>query len=405
MTKPSRSHNKSKKMKLKNFLTVMTLVAVVSDYLLHPFYPQFFELRFGVTNPEYVGYYFAAICFMVMLAFPFWAYVSKKVSELNILIYTQAIAGILALYCYYTTSYINFWIVSLIMVLFKGSYLLVYPYILKIITKEEQPKTIGLLSVIVHLGGILGAVLGGFTVDYIHPSSIFLIMAGGDFVQMVISSYLLKSKKYDTSIVVSEETNSADKKLIPKGFILKLGLITLILYFSDFLIRPFFSLYWESFSAFKSKLVSGAIYAIPGFVALVTLWINNKRKTEEGHQGIINALCIGLIGLFLQGIPSEIAVITGRIIYGWAIFQGVVKFDILLFELSSPGSYALDYSKVHFFQNLGVLLASLSVGLVVENFGLEIPFKITLAGFIITLILYFFVFKSLRFFHKQLAKT
>ena len=63
----------------------MTLVAVVSDYLLHPFYPQFFELRFGVKDPEMVGYYFAAICFMVMIAFPFWAYVSKKRAELNII--------------------------------------------------------------------------------------------------------------------------------------------------------------------------------------------------------------------------------------------------------------------------------------------------------------------------------
>ena len=382
----------------------MTLVAVVSDYLLHPFYPQFFELRFGVTNPELVGYYFAAICFMVMIAFPFWAYISKKVSELNILVYTQFIAGILALYCYYTESYINFWIVSLIMIIFKGSYLLVYPYILKIITKEEHPKTIGLLSVVVHLGGILGAVIGGLTVDFIDPSNIFLIMAGGDFVQMGMSAFLLKSKKYDTSIVAVDEVQT-EKKLIPKGFILKLGLITMILYFSDFLIRPFFSLYWESFSAFKSKLVSGSIYAIPGFVALVTLWINNKRKTEEGYQGIINAICIGVIGLFLQGIPSDAFVIIGRIIYGWAIFQGVVKFDILLFELSSPESYAVDYSKIHFFQNLGVLLASLSVGLVVENYGLQIPFNIALAGFIITLALYFFVFKSVRVTHKQLAKT
>ena len=82
-----------------------------------------------------------------------------------------------------------------------------------------------------------------------------------------MSAYLLKSKKYATDLIISEAPDSTDKKLIPKGFILKLGLITLILYFSDFLIRPFFSLYWESFSAFKSKLVSGTIYAIPGFVA------------------------------------------------------------------------------------------------------------------------------------------
>lgn len=391
-------------MKLKTFLIVMTLVAVVSDYLLHPFYPQFFELRFGMTNPKNVGYYFAAICFMVMIAFPFWAYVSKKVSELNILVYTQAVAGVLALYCYYTTSYINFWIVSLIMVLFKGSYLLVYPYILKIITKEEHPSTIGLLSVVVHLGGILGAVLGGITVDYIAPSSIFLIMAGGDFIQMAMSAYLLKSKKYATDLIISEEPENTEKKFIPKGFILKLGLITLILYFSDFLIRPFFSSYWESFSAYKSKLVSGTIYAIPGFVALVALWINNRRKSE-GHQGIINALFIGLIGLLLQGIPYDGIVILGRIVYGWAIFQGVVKFDILLFELSTPESYSVDYSKIHFFQNLGVLLASLNVGIIVDEFGLQMPFAIALGGFLLTLILYFFVFKSVRKVHKQLAKA
>ncbi|WP_234974648.1 MFS transporter [Tenacibaculum agarivorans] len=391
-------------MKLKNFLIVMTLVAVVSDYLLHPFYPQFFELRFGIKDPELVGYYFAAICFMVMIAFPFWAYISKKVAELNILIYTQCIAGILALYCWYTNSYLNFWIVSLIMIIFKGSYLLVYPYILKIITKEEHPKTIGLLSVVVHLGGILGAVIGGLTVDLIDPRNIFLIMAAGDFIQMVMSAYVLKKDAYDTGLVVAEEVQK-DRRLIPKGFILKLGLITMILYFSDFLIRPFFSLYWESFSSFKTKFVSGSVYAIPGFVALITLWVNNRRKTEEGYKGIINALCVALIGLFLQGIPSDIFVVTGRIIYGWAIFQGVVKFDILLFELSTPESYAIDYSKIHFFQNLGVLLASLSVGVVVDNFGLQIPFTIALSGFIITLMLYFFVFKSVRVTHKQLAKT
>lgn len=290
------------------------------------------------------------------------------------------------------------------MVLFKGSYLLVYPYILKIITKEEHPSTIGLLSVVVHLGGILGAVLGGITVDYINPSSIFLIMAAGDFIQMAMSGYLLKSKKYATDLIISEEPAVTDKKLIPKGFILKLGLITLILYFSDFLIRPFFSTYWESFSMYKSKLVSGTMYAIPGFVALVALWINNKRKSE-GHEGIINALCIGLIGLVLQGIPNEASVVLGRIIYGWAIFQGVVKFDILLFELSTPESYSVDYSKIHFFQNLGVLLASLNVGIIVEGFGLRIPFVIALGGFVLTLVLYFMVFKSVKKVHKQLAKA
>lgn len=394
---------------MKKFLILMTLVAVVSDYLLHPFYPQFFEARFGISEPELVGYYFAAICFMVMISFPFWAYISKRVAELNILVYTQLIAGILALCCYWTTSYTNFWIISLVMILFKGSYLLVYPYILRIITKEEHPTTIGVLSVVVHLGGILGAVIGGLTVDLIDASYIFLIMALGDFIQMGMSGYLLRSKKYDTTKVAENQTDSpiVTKKIIPKGFILKVGLITMILYFSDFLIRPFFASYWESISEYDSKFISGTLYAIPGFVALIALWYNHKNKVKQnGFQGIVSILSIGAIGLLLQGIPIELIVILGRIIYGWAIFQGVVKFDVLLFELSSPEDYATDYSKVHFFQNLGVLLSSFSTGIIIENLGLQLPFFIAFGGFIVTLSLYYFIFRtSIETTSKTLAKT
>ncbi len=387
----------------------MTLVAVISDYLLHPFYPQFFEARFGVTDPEWVGYYFAAICFMVMISFPFWAYISKKVAELNILVYTQLIAGIFALFCYWTNSYINFWIISLVMILFKGSYLLVYPYILKLITKKEHSGTIGLLSVVVHLGGILGAVIGGLVVDLIDASYIFLIMALGDFIQMFMSIYLIRSDKYNTSVSPEEEAfiDQVDKKMIPKRFILKIGLITMILYFSDFLIRPFFSTYWEHISVYDSKLISGTIYAIPGFVALIALWMNFRRKsTNTNFQGIIPVLLLGTIGLLLQGVPFEVFVIIGRVIYGWAIFLGVVKFDVLLFELSTPESYAIDYSKVHFFQNLGVLVSSFSVGLLVDNHGLQVPFIVALVGFIITLLLYYFIFKiAIKNTSKVLAKT
>ncbi len=388
---------------MKNFLIIMTLVAVVSDYLLHPFYPQFFEARFGITDPEYVGYYFAAICFMVMIAFPFWAYVSKRIPELNILVYTQFFAGILALYCYWTTSYINFWIISLVMILFKGSYLLVYPYILKIITKEEHPTTIGLLSVVVHLGGILGAVIGGLTVDLIDVSYIFLIMAFGDFIQMGMSAYLLRSDKYDTSI--HRETKSieqTDKKMIPKGFILKIGITTLLLYASGFITRPFFSTYWEYIATYDSKLISGSVYAIPGFVALLVLWWDIKRKGTK-TSGITIPLCIGIIGLLAQGILVPAVVILGRIIYGWAVFRAIVRFDVLLFESSTPDTYAIDYSKVHFFQNLGVLISSFLVGVLVDQYGLEIPFTVAWIGFAATLGLYVLLFK--RIFKKVMLKT
>lgn len=378
-------------MDLRFFLILMTLVAVVSDYLLHPFYPQFFELRFGITDPKIVGYYFGAICFMVMIAFPFWAYLAKKIAELKILVITQAIAGILALYCFSTSSYFNFWLASLIMVLFKGSYLLVYPFILKIIKKEEQVHTIGLLSVIVHLGGIGGAVIGGLAVDFLDPRYIFLIMALGDFVQMVMSWYLLKSNRFLTDQVLTSAAIAVEKRS-NNGFILKVGLLTLVLYFSDFLIRPFFSTYWESISIYDSKLVSGTMYAIPGFVALIGLFFNQRHAPNNLYRGILSALLLGIIGLWLQASQIDVVLILGRIIYGWAIFQGMVRFDVLLFEQSHPDAYALDYSKIHFFQNLGVLLASLSVGIIVDLEGLRMPFLIAVGCFMAILLMYYILF-------------
>lgn len=378
-------------MNLRFFLILMTLVAVVSDYLLHPFYPQFFELRFGITDPKVVGYYFGAICFMVMIAFPFWAYIAKKIPELRILVFTQAIAGVLALYCFGTSSYLSFWIASLIMILFKGSYLLVYPFILRVIKKEEHINTIGLLSVIVHLGGIGGAVIGGLAVDFLDPRYIFLIMALGDFIQMAMSFYLLNSNRFIID-KVEEKGIISQEKLSNNRFIFKVGLLTLVLYFSDFLIRPFFSTYWEAISIYDSKLVSGTMYAIPGFVALFGLFVNQKREMKNLYQGILSALVLGIAGLWLQASQVDIVLILGRIIYGWAIFQGMVRFDVLLFEQSHPEAYAIDYSKIHFFQNLGVLLASLSVGIIVDIEGLRMPFLIAIGGFVVILCIYYLLF-------------
>ncbi|SEW39628.1 Major Facilitator Superfamily protein [Chitinophaga sp. YR573] len=380
-------------MKLRFFLIFMTMVAVVSDYLLHPFYPHFFESRFGITDPREVGFYFSAVCGTVMVAFPLWALVSRKRSELRILVYTQIIAGILAIGVFFITSYVYFWIVSLSIIVFKGSYLLVYPYILRITKKEDHTNVIGLLSVIIHFGSVLGAVLGGIVIDFAQPAYIFLAMAAGDFIQAGMSMYLLKSKW----LPVEEKLPPQKVKvsLIPKGNVLKLGIITMFLYYSDFITRPFFVRYWESLSVYNSRVISGCIYAIPALVALFALWFNKKRKSKGSvYQGIVSALLFGLAGLILQGYPLAGVVILGRFIYGWAFFQAAVRFDVLVFNISDPESYAIEYSKIHFFQNLGVLMAAFSAGILVNTYSLRIPFIVAFGGYFIVTSLYYYAFRT-----------
>lgn len=379
-------------MKVRNFLIIMTLVAVVSDYLLHPFYPHFFKSQFGITDPKAVGFYFSTVCATVMIAFPMWAWLSKGKSELRILVYTQLVAGILAASCFFITSYIQFWIVSLSIIIFKGSYLLVYPFILRITKKEDHTNIIGLLAVIIHCGSVLGAVFGGMLIDWLSPAWIFLGMAAGDFIQSGMSLYLLKTT---AEIPPAENTQQVKTSIWPQGMVLKLGIITMILYFSDFIIRPFFVKYWESLTNSNSKMLSGAVYAIPAVVAMIGLYVNKKRQGQRNvYQGIISALLFGLAGLLLQGYPMAGAVFIGRCIYGWSFFQAAVRFDALLFHVSDPVAYAIEYSKIHFFQNMGVLIASTMAGVLVDQFSLRMPFMVAFSGFAIVTAMYYYVIRT-----------
>jgi predicted MFS family arabinose efflux permease len=250
--------------------------------------------------------------------------------------------------------------------------------------------------VIIHFGSVLGAVLGGIVIDLANPAYIFLAMAAGDFIQAGMSFYLLKSKWVYATEDVQPETapQKVRTSLIPKGNVLKLGIITLVLYFSDFITRPFFVRYWESISVYNSKIIAGCIYAIPAIVALFALWMNKKRK-ESGnvYQGIVSALLLGLAGLMLQGYPVAGVVFLGRFIYGWTFFQAAVRFDVLLFNVSAPESYAIEYSKIHFFQNLGVLMASFSAGILVENYHLNTPFIVAFAGYFLVTTMYYYAFR------------
>ena len=375
-------------MPVRIFLIVMTLVAVVSDYMLHPFYPIFFAARFGVTDPRITGIYFSAVCATVMIAFPIWAMVSRRMAELHILVYTQLLAGILAAACAFITSYPLFWLVSLAVIVFKGSYLLVYPYILRITPTEKHVGVISILSVIIHLGSVLGAIFGGMVIDWLQPQYIYLGMAAGDFFQAGLSGYLLRKGKATAPHTASAPHSWYD--LLPGGTVLKLSIITLLFYYADFLIRPFFVRYWESVAASESRILSGAIYAIPAAVAVAALYANKTRKPcQSPWHGILPALLLALCGLLLQAYPAAWSIIAGRCLYGWAFFQCAVRFDALLFHISDPASYAVEYSKIHFFQNLGVLAASFSAGVLAEYLPLNMPFAVAFAGYAGVALLYY----------------
>jgi MFS transporter, DHA1 family, multidrug resistance protein len=379
-------------MNLRFALVSVTFAAVVSDTMLHPFYPQFFATAFGVTDARHVGLYIGAACFTVMLAFPCWALVAKRVPALSLLVYTQLAAGLLSVLCAGADTLPTFWLVSLSMLAFKASYLLIYPYVMSLEHKDQHGGTIGLLSVIVHFGAILGSLLGGLVLEVLKSQQVFLVMAGGDFAQMLVCWYLSKHggpvARGQAPVAARAEAQPAGA--LPVSFICKLGLIMLAFYFSAFLSRPFFSLYWESITALDSKVITGLMFAVPGVVALFLLWFDRRQggPAHGAYNGIVPALLLGVCGLLLQASSEWAIVLIGRCVFGWALFRATVRLDLLLFRLSTPRSYATDFSKIHFFQNLGVLAASFAAGSLVAFHGLQIPFFAAALGFVLTAILY-----------------
>lgn len=381
---------------LRFFLVSMIAVSVVSDSMMMPFYPQFFHAAFSVSDPRQVGFYLAAVCLVVMLAFPVWAAVGKRMPVLRLLIYTQFAAGILSLLCYWTDSLREFWRVSLLMMAFKASYLLIYPYILSLEDPRKHTGTIGLLSVIVHLGAILGASAGGFVLQVLEPRQTFFLMAIGDFMQMAVCCFLMGKSAAPEGYGARRAERDHSPRGSGKGLVSKLCLIMLLYYFGAYLIRPFFSRYWESVSVWNGEIVSGLVFAIPGIMAVLALCLGRflRGNTESPHEGIATAMMLGVAGLLLQAWPHEALVLLGRCVFGWSLFKATVRLDALLFALSTPEAYAADFSKVYFFQSLGVLVASFTAGSIVASQGLQIPFIAGAMGLALTAFLYVLLFRG-----------
>ncbi|MGO4307717.1 MFS transporter [Cupriavidus sp. RAF12] len=380
-------------MSLRLTIVIMSAFGVISDAILIAFYPQFFEVRYGITSPVHVGAYIAAISIAVMCTLPLWARVARHVETMHLLVYTQLVAGTFGALSAWADTVTGFWVLTMLMFMTKSSYLLMFPYLMRLEKAETHAATIGLLSVVVHIGGIFGAMAGGLALQQFGPRTCLWMMAAGDFVQMGLCLYLIRTGRVVKVLGTAQATQRSAAVPAARhgtlGLILRLSLLMLLFDFSAYLVRPFFSVYWEDISGMRNQMLTGLVFAIPGVVALAALLIN-KRATREGRRLLdhtLGNLLLGAVGLLLQASPSVPLVLIGRCLYGWSLFQVIVKLEVTLFKVSTPDAYAKDFSIANFFQNLGVLLSSFGAGVIVSRFGMEVTFVLAAVGLLLTAVL------------------
>lgn len=380
-------------MSLRFHVITMTVLAVISDAILIPFYPQFFSERYGLDSAVHVGAYVAAISIAVMCTLPVWARVARRIEPLYLLVYTQFAAGTFSVLSNWAPDVASYWVVSMLMFMCKSSYLLMYPYMMRLTPKAQHASTIGLLSVVVHFGAIFGAVAGGFVLQTWGTSASIFAMAAGDFFQMAVCMYLIRSGKIVrvNSGGHAQEPAGGMRRLPLRDYvpILRLALVMLVFDFSAYVIRPFFAVHWQGLTGNPSELYAGMAFAIPGVVAIAALWLNARLRAKGRSlpDHTVGNLVLGAAGLALHAAPDPLLLVIGRVLYGWALFQIIVKLEVNLFRLSTPQHYAHHYSITNFFQNMGVLLSSFAAGAIVERYGLLIPFVIAALGFLATALL------------------
>jgi len=402
-------------MTLRIAILIMSACGVISDSILIAFYPQFFELRYGLTSPVHVGAYIAAISIAVMCALPFWAKLTRRVETLHLLWITQCVAGSLAIASAHAPTVQVYWVLTMLMFIMKASYLLLFPYLMRAEKPENHGLVIGMVAVVVHVGAIFGASVGGSVLEHFGPEASMYVMSAGDFVQMGICFFLIFSINNTRKNTGKSRTNN-DKKPAKKNekltrpagawiALAKLSGLMLLFDMSAYLVRPFFSVYWESIYTSGNQTITGVVFAIPGMVAIVGLIINKsflKNKFRNLDHTAVNLL-IGATGLLLQASSSPLFVLIGRCLYGWSLFQVVVKLEVTLFRISQPAFYDRDFAVTNFFQNFGVLLASFAAGYIVNWIGVPMSFALAAAGFIFTAIIDQSVFGVDRHHQRGLA--
>ena len=370
-------------MSLRLALILLTVISVVCDTLLLPFYPQFFASEFAISNATIIGLFVANCCITVMVALPLWAKVAKKYNELALWLITQVIAAGFGVLCYFATTAWEFWLYYQLMLVLKASYLLIYPFALRLEQQTKHLSIIGLFSVLMHFGAIGGALIGGYFFSLGEPRYALLLSSAGDMVQVLLCAYLMYSLK--TGIYQQAITTETPRARTPY-FIWQFCFLSVVVYFSAFLIRPFFTTHWQALSAQSSTFQSAVVYAIPAFAALLMLIFNHVRHhlplpMLSRSTTLLCALILGAVGLYLQAQESVGLVILSRVLYGFALFQVMVLLEVMLFAKSEPAHYGSDFAKVHIAQNIGVILASLLVGMSVEHLSTMVVFYFAAIGF------------------------
>ena len=355
-------------------LFLCVFLAVFNEVLLSPFYPQFFRKVFGVEDLAYTGYYIFICRLTVVLCAPIWGILSRNIEVKYLLYIGQAGTAIMTALMGTSNNASQFLVYTIILLLFKSSYLLVYPLIIQLAGEAKRATVAGVYQAVFHGAIVAATIAGAGMVNFATPLRLFYLIAVADVFQLIICIYILRN----VSTRKEDKQNSENAPVVSNqlGFIIAIGMVILSFQLANNLVRPYFTEYVTTNFLNINLLSSSLLFLIPSIMAIAALpYIRKACKPKALPSIYLVGICLLATSLFFQGWTQNIVVlILARVVYGFCLAVTQAALELQLFNSSASNRLHFNYSLVTSFANVGHLAAPLMASLLVNSYSLAVPF-------------------------------
>jgi DHA1 family multidrug resistance protein-like MFS transporter len=352
-------------------LFLCVFLYVFTETLLSPFYPQFFSKVFGVEDLAYSGHYVFVCRLTVVACAPLWGLLSRRFEVRRLLLVGQAGAAVFTALLATAETAGQFLALSVALLAFKSSYLLVYSLIVELSGRDGAPAAAGGYGATFHAAIIASTLVGAFMVGMENPLKLFYVVAAADLLQLALCLRVLRPASGERPVRSPSASGAAGGQL---GFLLAIGLIIFTFHFANNTIRPYFTQYAER--GFSLSLeASGVLFLIPSVMAILALPFV-KRLARPGRLPRLYAIGLATLaaGLALQGLAGGLAtLLAGRALYDFFLAISQAALELRLFGASGDDRLHLNYGVAVAFQNAGLLAAPLLASSLVGSHGLASP--------------------------------
>ncbi|MEA5583645.1 MFS transporter [Nodularia harveyana UHCC-0300] len=378
-------------------LFLCVFLSIFNEVLLSPFYPQFFRKVFGVTDLAYTGYYIFICRLTIVLSAPVWGVLSRRFEVKHLLCVGQLGTAVMTALMGTSTSAEQFLVYTILLLLCKSSYLLVYPLIIQLAGEEKRSAIAGTYQAVFHGAIVIATIVGAWMVNIDTPLILFYGIAAADILQLAICVYILQGVSTQRQEEAGEQgagsrgAGSREQGAGGQGaggrvqgagganqigYIITIGIVILTFQLANNLVRPYFTKYVTSDPFNVNLLTSSLLFLIPSIMAIAALpYIRQACRPERVNTIYLGSLSLLIISLGLQGFSSQLPLlILARIVYGFFLAVTQATLELQLFNNSAAKHLHLNYSLVISFANIGHLGAPLLASWLVNTHSLASPF-------------------------------